>query len=237
MTTATKFWTYAELENKVKTDLDLFEEDFISDEELMGYANEAVDKCEQLVHTLYQDYFLDFASFPIISGTDEYLLPPTIYAHKIRGLIFRNGTTTYKIKRMGDWKKFEKFDGSRTTGATDGYSYEYFLRNSIPGSPVILFSPIPTFQGDCRVWFLRQANRFETGTDVLDVPEANLFVLAYIKQKCAEKEAHGEMTAGLQTATANTDKEAQLLVDTLTAMIPDAENEIEADYSHYEEMT
>lgn len=236
MTTATKFWTYAEIENKVKTDLDLFEEDFISDEELMGYANEAVDKCEQLVHTLYEDYFLDYASFAVVNGTDEYDLPPTIYAHKIRRIVFYNGSTIYKVKRMGDWKKFEEFELARYP-ATSTHYYEYFIRNSAPGFPKLLFTPVPTFGGNCRVWFLRQANRFETGTDVLDVPEANLFVLAYIKQKCSEKEAHGEMTAGLQTATANTDKEAQLLVDTLTAMIPDAENEIEADYSHYEEMT
>ena len=235
MTTLTKFWTYAELEAKVTLDLDLQEEEFISPAEMLSYANEAVDRAEQHVHTIYEDYLLDYANFTVVPGTDEYPLPPTIYAHKIRRILFRDGSRVYTVKRMRDWKKFEHFELNRSTGTSS--EYEYFLRNSVPGIPTILFSDVPQSGGTCRVWFLRQANRFVLPADVLDIPEAHNFVLSYMKYKCIFKETHGEMTAGLQAAFAETEKESQLLVDTLVAMVPDADNEIEADYSHYEEMS
>lgn len=235
MTTLTKFWTYAELEAKVLVDLDMQEEDFVSPAEMMSYANEAVDRAEQHVHTIYEDYLLDYANFSVVASTDEYPLPPTIYAHKIRRILFRNGSTVYTVKRMRDWKKFEHFEQGHSTNTST--EYEYFLRNSVPGSPTILFSSVPQAGGTCRVWFLRQANRFVVSTDLLDIPESHNFVLAYMKYKCIYKETHGEMTAGLQTAHAEVEKESQLLVDTLVAMVPDADNEIEADYSHYEEMS
>ena len=78
-----KYWTWAELKDKVQRDLDLEGEVFINETELLGYANEAIDEVERQVHTLYEDYFLTKAVISLVDGTEEYALPTDIYAFKI----------------------------------------------------------------------------------------------------------------------------------------------------------
>lgn len=236
MSITTLYWTYAMLRDKVLRDLDLEEETFISSSEMLSFANEAIDRCEQEVVTIYEDYFLDYEVLAIVSGQDEYELPPNIYAHKIRRMVFFDGNTVYKVKRLGDWKKFETYELDRANG--NGVNlFDYFIRNAVPGAPTILFTPVPTTMGQVRIWYLRQSNRLEDPVDILDIPEGHNYVLAYMKMKCIEKETHAELTPGLQKAIADVETERKLMVETLTAMVPDAENEIEPDFTLYEEMT
>lgn len=232
MSTATKFWTYNDIKTKIERDLDLEGEVFIQPDELMGYANSAIDMAEQIVHGLYEDYFLDKDTITLASGVDEYALPSRIYAHKIRGIIYRNGSRLYEIKRERDWKKFITYSAGVVSGPTDSVERRYFILNQTAGSPKILFTPPVNEVGSfVTVWFLRQANSFETGTDILDIPEAANFVMQYMKVCCYEKEGN----PNLQKAMADLAAEKIALEGTLTAMIPDANNEIELDLSFYQE--
>lgn len=227
------YWTYAELKNKVQVDLDLQAEDFISDSEMLAYTNEAIDRAAQEVHTLYEDYFITYSLLDLVSGVEEYSLPTDIYAHKIRRIMYRNGSKTYKIGRIPDWHKFEEYSLDRVNGTDTLLSY--FLINSVPGEPRILMTPVPkeTVTGKVKIWYIRRANTLALDTDILDIPEANNYILQYVKVRCLEK----EQNPMLQKAMADLAEEKQLLVSTLAAMVPDADNEIEADFTTYQEMS
>jgi hypothetical protein len=139
MTIASKYWTLLELRDKVREDMDLQEETFISDSELASAANEAIDQAEQEVHTLYEDYFLTDIKLFLESGKEKYNLPGTIYAHKIRRMIFENGSEIYRVRRIGDWKKFERkaIESVNNTSTL----YEWFLVNDTQGDPEINLVP------------------------------------------------------------------------------------------------
>lgn len=232
MAVSTLYWTFDDLNTKVRRDLDLTEETFVTPEEMLGYVNEAIDRAEQEVHTLYEDYFLAKSSLSLLSGQEEYALPDGIYAHKIRRVIYSNGYKVYKVTRLGDWRKFETHAIDRASSKANILSY--FMLNQTPGEPRILFTPVPQETGaNVTIWYIRQANRMVTGTDILDIPEANNYILQYVKVRCLEKE-HNPMS---QKAVVDLETERLQLVSTLAAMVPDAENEIEADFSSYEELS
>jgi hypothetical protein len=344
MPIATRYWTLTELLDKIKDDLDLQEEVFVDDAELTAHINEAIDRAEQEVHALYEDYFLTDTAIHLVAGVEKYDLPDGIYAHKIRRLIFEKGSQIYRVRRMGDWKKFERkaIENVNNTSTL----YEWFLVNDNVATPQVhiippsidtsysatfsassnsmvftddggqvtatvpvgsygtytdpaavaaiieaamnavstnLFTVVYNFQqrkflvtntdgavfsldwsvttnsirglmgfngtdktgllaytgdfavapGRITLWYLRNANRLVNGTDVLDVPEAANYVLQYVKVRVYEKE-HNPM---LQFAQQRLDREREMLVGILAAMVPDAENEIEPDFTMYEEMS
>lgn len=234
MAISTMYWTLATLRTKIEDDLDLDIGDgveaFISLTEFTGLVNEAIDRAEQSVHTLYEDYFLTRAPLQITNGVEEYALPDGIYAHKIRRIVYRNGSTVFEVPRIRDWRKFEKYEASKPNSV--GNQYGYFLINSVPGEPKLLVAPTPSETGNfLQVWYIRGANRLVSDTDKLDIPEAQNFILAYIRMKVFEK----EMNPNLQKAVSDVEMERKQLEETLTAMVPDADNEIEPDYSAYEE--
>lgn len=234
MSIAARYWTYSDLVTKVEADLDLEGEVFVQASELLGYFNEAVDKAEEAVHSLYEDYFLDKDTITLVSATSEYVLPTRIYAHKIRRIIYRNGATCYTINRIKDWRKFEEYALDLVGGSQGSASnYQYFLFNTTAGSPKILFTPEVGESGTyVTVWFLRQANRFVSDSDVLDVPEAANFVMQYVKCRCYEKEGHPNLAKAMGDLAEMKDS----LEGILAAMVPDADNEIEMDLSFYREM-
>lgn len=234
MSIATRFPTYNELVQKLERDLDLEGEVFVTAEELLGYFNEAVDRAEAIVHPIYEDYFLDHDTITLVNGTDEYSLPSRIYAHKIRRIIYRNGSRAYPVHRLKDWKKFEQYTMGLVDGGGDGCEYCFFITNQSAGAPRILFAPPVKEAGTyITVWFLRQANRFVTGTDILDIPEAMNYIIRDVKTQCYEKEGHPNLAKSMSDLA----KEQTLLEGVLTAMVPDAENEIEMDLSFYDELS
>jgi len=225
------YWTTLQLVTKIREDLDMQEETFISPSELLSYINEAIDKAESDVMGLYEDYFLTNAKLSITSGLEEYDLPVDIYAHKIRRIIFQVGSRVYRVSRIKDWHKFEEYSLDRSNSSSR--LYKYFLINKIPGQPQILFSPIPyeTITDAMVVWYTRQANRLEIDGDIMDIPEAYKYIISYAKQKCLFKEKNPAF-AEQKVETADERKE---MITTLATMVPDGDNYIEPDYSSYEE--
>jgi hypothetical protein len=80
--------------NKIQEDCDLINEPFISNDELLGYANEAIESSETAVHTLgIEDvYFLSWDFIYLSPGQSNYNLPADIYANKIRKMFYSNPT-------------------------------------------------------------------------------------------------------------------------------------------------
>lgn len=225
-----RYWTWGEIKTKVQQDLDLEEELFITPSELLAYGNEAVDEAEAEIHSIYEDYFLTKSAITLVQGQSEYDLPTNIYANKIRGIIYRNGTTWYPVMRIRDWKKFEKYTSDVVNQSTA--DYQYMIINSTAGSPKVLLSPSARESGNyLTMWHLRNANRFTVDADICDIPEFVSFVIQFIKVRCYEKEIH----PNADKAVAILQQQRELMKETLSTMVPDADNTIELDLSSYEE--
>lgn len=219
-------WTWAQLKAKVISDLNLTGEDFVDPTELLGYGNEAVSQTEKQVHTIYEDYLLASSPVALTAGTSDYALPSDIFAHKIRGLYYNDGTTKYEISRI---KKLSDVNYVESTWSR----YEYRIVNSASVGPRIRLFPasLETSSSNVVCWYIRSAARFATDADTLDIPEAANFVIAYVKECVKAKErnlASIEWTPALKL-------ELQALIETLTQMVPDDDTSVPLELDFYAE--
>jgi hypothetical protein len=222
--------TWAQIKAKVLADTDTEDEVFITESELLSYANEAIDEAEAEIHGLYEDYFLSKAPLTLVAGTSSYDLPTTIYAHKIRRVIYQKDGIIFTVKRLRDWKKFEQ--KALIDQYSSGYDYSYILTHTTAGDPQFELVPAAKESGAfLTIWFIRNANRLTTDTDVCDIPEFINFIYQYMKVRIYEK----EMNPNLQFAVQALQAQRELMKVTLASMVPDSENEIEMDLSQYEE--
>jgi len=233
MPNANGYWTWAEIRAKVKADTDTEGEVFVRTSELLEYANDAIREAEAEIKSLYEDYFLANTTLSLVSGTSNYDLPTNIYAHKIRRVVYNNGSSVYTINRIQDWKKFE------TKSIADNFAtsdlYQFFITNPIAGSPQLTLVPKARETGTdiVTLWFLRDANRLAVDADICDIPEFITFIFKHMKHAIYEKEGHPNM----DRAYRDLHVERKRMEGVLATMVPDAENEIEVDYTFYEEMT
>lgn len=223
------FWSYAEIKAKVESDLDLEDETFIRADEMLGYANEAVDEAEAEIHGIYEDYFLTRSPLALVTGTEEYAFPSNIYANKIRRIMYRNGGDYYTISRIRDWKKFEEY--TEEIAYQSSTRYRYFLINSTAGAPKIVLSPPAkeTSASNVTIWYIRNANRFAADTDKCDIPEFVEFVIQYMKVRCYEKEGNPLV----QKAITDLEQQRDQMTATLQAMVIDDDDEIQPDLTLY----
>ncbi len=217
--------TRAEIVAKIEADLDLEEETFITTNELYNYINEAIRDCEAEIHTLYEDYFLVSAPISLVTGTSEYSLPADIYANKIRGLVFDNGSDKYLMTRI---KKFEDIPFVQSNDP-----YQFLITNS--GTSGIKLKLFPnsrdTSASFLTVWYLREAKKLAADGDICDIPEFINYILSHIKVSCLKKEGHPL----LPIEVANLDKLRQNMVETLSSMVVDGDTKIPLDTSFYED--
>mgnify|MGYP003656746902 CR=1 FL=1 len=194
-----KYWTLAEIREKVQQDLDLEGEVFIQPQELTNYINQAIDEAEAEIHSIYEDYFLTDYFVPLVADEKLYSLPERIYAHKIRKIIFSDDQSkTYEVSRIPESEKFQDIALTERFRSTEFYRYTIY--NNEVGNPQMYFVPAIR-EGDVspsrmRVWYLRNANRLSIDTDICDIPEFVHFVIAYTKLRCLEKECIQEQNIG-----------------------------------------
>lgn len=227
-----QFETWASFRSKVERDLDIQGEVFVRPDELVGYANEAIDEAEAEIYGLNQDYFLARTTLQLVPDTQSYSLPENIYAKKIRRIVYNNGSSVYTVKHLKDWHKFESLALSEQFITAD--VYRYMLVNTIPGQPEILISPTPNSEtATLDVWYTRQANRM-TGadTDIVDIPECLTFLVQYVKVRVYEKEGHPNFTPAVSIL----EQQRALMRQKLADSVPDADNELEMDFSTYNDM-
>lgn len=224
--------TYGEIKQRVQDQLDLEDEVFIDASEMLQYCQDAIKKCEAKIHTLYEDYFADKVALTLVAGQNEYDLPSTIYADKIRRVVFREGQTIYPVLKFKNFHQFERIEHAENYD-TNG-QYRYWLRNAPTGKKMVMVPNIR--QGSpgelCNVYFLRRAIRPTVDSDLVDIPEFYSFIVAYMKMQCYAKEGH----PNYQLAAAEVDDETKEMENTLSNRVPDDENEIPLDLSFYADM-
>lgn len=225
--------TYEDAKKKVERDLDLEEENFIQAEEMLEYFNEALRQAEAEVLGIYEDYFLAKESFALVSGTSLYSLPTTIYAHKIRRMIYKNGATIYTIKRLRTMDKFLDRAFILNSDPTDYYQYMIF--KATDGHQIELIPAAKeTSASNVTIFYLKKVDVIADDDDIVDkdIPESIDYIYAYVKARCKQKENAGMMPPD---AAQELEYQKKLFVETLTTMVPDDDNEVEQDVSIYQE--
>lgn len=226
-----KYWTWGELSAKIKRDIDTEDEIFVTQDELIGYANEAIDEIEKKIHTLCEDYFITRTYIPVDPNVEELDLPLDIYASKIREVILIKDGQTFPAKQLKNWRKFARYEDNIAVSPGATNLYHYFVLNSTPGAPKLILSPKPVEAGLLAVWYIRNANEIIDTTSILDIPEAATYVTKYCTVKVMQK----ELNPMLETAKADLET---VLLDTiadLSQMFPNNETELEPDYTFYTE--
>lgn len=237
------YWTYSKVRDKVLIDTCMSEEDSVTPNELIGYCNEAISEAEAEIHTLYEDYFLTNATITMVLGSTDYTLPTDLYANKIRALIYSNGSLVYPVVRIRNMQKF--LDVAITQKFATSEEYRYFLlnRSSATGTILTLAPKARESGAFLTLWYLRSANRVPllaneavpsstTDNTVIDIPEFVNFVMACMRGKIFAKESGGTIPP---EAAAEIQQQRKMMVDTLTKMIPDDDDTVEWDLTHYRE--
>jgi hypothetical protein len=173
-----KIWTYQEALNKILNDLDLQDETFISSDEMIGYFNEGMTEAASEIQSLNQDYFLSKYYVPLVSGTKQYELPDNIFANKIRGIYYQNGSTNYPVNQI---RRKDKFENMVLTDeyATDA-DYSYILVNNIPGQQAkmelfptsrdsVVYPPQNGSSTPMSMWYIRNVARIPVVGEMCNV--------------------------------------------------------------------
>ncbi len=219
-------WTWSQIKTKIQNDLDLTDQIMITEEELLAYVNQAIDECEQMILGIYEDYLLQSTALALVTGTSEYALPTNIYAHKIRKIFYDDGNTRYEIKRIRNLVDIPEVD--------DNDDYRYIVTMNSSGAFRVKLYPESreTSASNVTVWHIGNARTLADDADEMNLPEAAHYVIARAKLECARKEGHPIAVALAEEVA----KQQQLLVDSLSAMVPDEDNKIMLDTSFYDDV-
>lgn len=139
--------TYSQLKLFVQNKLDIRDEDFIDDDELLEYTEEALKYCEAEIHKLHieDQYFVAHAVIPMVVGKFDYDMPSNIYGNKILRAIYSNGSFTTVLKRVSNSRRFQNVEDVRKFGTVTNGEYGYMLvNNDIRSGTKIRLYPSPT---------------------------------------------------------------------------------------------
>lgn len=243
-----KLFTYSDLETRVRKDLDLQDSDnFVGNDEMVTYFNEAIEDCESEIMSLNQDYFLKQGTITLVQGTASYSLPTDIYAQKIRALIYSNGPKIYPIQRIKELHEFYKYEETNyyASGETE---YGYILRNDTAGSSSTLSLSPPAIESGAfvKIWYIRHSQRIPLIGEVVngvtttraiqlavvvDIPEWADYLVQFAKCRCYEKEMDPRLPQAVE-ALANRKK---MMVESLSKQVIDNSDEVPMDLEFYME--
>lgn len=225
--------TFSDIELRVRRELDLIDEPSVTQDELIAYANQAIDVAESEIHSLYEDYFLKKATINLVANQSEYALPSDIYAAKIRAVIFNVNNQIYEVMRMTDKRMFEQIKRSEEFSKND--IYRYILTNDGPLTGIRLYlfpAAKETATAGLTVWYLRNANRIVTPTDIIDIPEFSNFIVAKMKWLIGVNKPG---LVAVDGATIDAETQLSLMRETLQNRTPDDWTNVVMDMGAYEE--
>lgn len=228
---AQKIFTVSELIEKIQDEMDLQEESFFDQSDFINAINDGIDEAEQEVMQLNEGYFNTSATLNLVSGTAAYSLPTDIYSAKIKLVQFyRNSSDYYKIHRI---KLRDIADASASTysqGTELMFDIQY--PSSAIGQQIVFYpTPLENLTAGVRLWYIRNAERVALLTDLIDIPDAHMFIFSFVKCKVAMK----EMSPLLSAYKEELEQQRQQLRETMSQMIPDEDEEIERDGSFYQD--
>jgi hypothetical protein len=239
--------SWGEIENKIRRDLDLQDTDnFVGQDEMAGYGNEAIATAEAMIMATNEDYFLKSTPLTLVLGASDIDLPSDIYGQKIREIVYKNGDQIWPLTALKDPKMFyQKAVIDRQAVSMD--EYKYFLKSATAGvQDKLVLVPAALENGAfLEMWYIRNANRIplqdssaEGATRatqvaaVIDIPEWRLYIEQYCKMRIYEKLKEPDKMADSEKKL---QQASSLLINDLADRKKDNENQIAMDISHYVE--
>lgn len=228
--------TFGELKSQLEMELDLESEDFIQDEEMMGYYNSAVTMVESEIVKLglREQYLKTSTLISVVSGTKDYSLPANLIADKIRKIIYRNGTLIYTVPPLKGEGAFELEDELEAEStSSEEYSYALYKTSE---DHLLRLIPTPNLSvtDAIRLIYFKKLNRFTDEDDNCDVPDICYeYIQAFVRYRCFKKESH----ANLPVESAELVAMRTLMGETLQNQVADPDMDmIDSDLSAYKEM-
>ena len=226
--------TWLEEKEAIEEELDLQEEQFISEKQLMKWYNQAIDKCEAHIHNLNEDWFLTDSPFILSKDVRSYDLPDNIYGVSIRSFHYISSTDEYPLNRIVNIN--DTLDENNII-SHDQYSYMVF--NSEANGPQVRFYPTPTkdYLSEITINYIRNAARLEydivlRNEQEIDIPEFSSFCRQYVICKCHEKEKQWQ---SYQVAKAELNELENLMKQTLGKKEKDGQSMLTPDMESAEE--
>lgn len=222
--------TYTNIKTKLQNDLDIIDEDFVSETELLGYMNEAIDDSETLIHTLGLEarYFLTTDTLTLANGTTDYAMPSDIYANKLVKLFYINGSIKYEVTRIRDIAEIPFVQ--------TGEDYRYMILNLTNGI-VQRYYPTPAESGPyIQRYYIRNVRPLTTSSsasNTCEIPECINFLYQHVKMRVYEKEGNPNLPKAMTDLKVQYDLMAQVLRE----MVPDGNNAIPPDFTYYDDMS
>jgi hypothetical protein len=216
--------TWSTIRDEIQQEYDLAEETFIDSDELMVYGNDAIEFIEAQLISSNEQYFLTSSTSSTVSGTATLAMPTDVYANKLRAVLYSYNNNEYEVKRIKDIRE--------TIDVESGDNYKYVITNtSADGTKLKLYPTPSASETDAlTIWYIRNINRFEDDDTTLDVPEAKAFIKQFVIDKAANKE---RMTPDAPLSP-KCERLLLELISALSNMIPDENNEVLMNWSHYE---
>jgi hypothetical protein len=195
--------TLSELRTFVQNKLDLRDEDFIDDAEILEYTEEAIKYCEAEIHKLNieDQYFVAHGTIPLVAGRSDYALPTNVYGNKILRLVYSNGSVIRTIKRATRQLRFEDMEQESRFGSSQAGGYSYMLiNNSQRGGTKLRFYPTPN---ETSSTYTETATVVDNSTTLQDLTTSSVQVGWFIESSTTGIEP-GTRVASIDTSNAIT---------------------------------
>lgn len=220
--------TYTEILAKLENDYDLNDETFMTQAELLGYMNAAIDDAEAIIHNLHFEdkYFRTVANLAFVTGTQDYSLPSDIYGNKILAFFYVNGSQKYEIGRIKDVRETQNID--------IGDAYRYLpINTTASGVKIRVYPTLAETSSNNELWYIRNMIRLTTSasaSNVCEVPESVNFIYQHVKKSIARKMRRQDLIAMEDQELKN---QYNLMLDNLKEMVPDNNNLVTQDLTSY----
>lgn len=220
--------TYSEMRTKLLNDYDINDLNFVTETELIGYINEAIDDSETAIHTMnWEDkYFLTSYQFPWVAGTSSYSPPTDIYGNKVRLIQYVSGATVYPITRI------QRLEDLPFINPADPYQY-LITNDATLGYQYTFYPPVAETSSNATLWYIRNMRRVTSSllsANVCEIPECVNFVYAHVKWNLSKKTRRPELIA---IEDANRQLQYGLMMDALKDMTAETNNLAFQDLSSY----
>jgi len=221
--------TLKTLREEIQADLDLEDENFISDADINRWINQGIRSAERIIHGLYEDYFLCSADTDITTASNLVSYPSDVYGNKIRKILFKNGKDVHEVRRVSNLRDATDRDINET-GSNPTLEWSP-TNDSTNGRKIRLF-PSASRNGTLTIWYIRNALQLSADDSECDIDEFEIYVTQSAKVQCFLKE--GDPRAN-EAKMLEQQYKADM-IETLSNMVPDNNDEIPMDMSFYDDV-
>jgi hypothetical protein len=210
-----------ELEDEL--DIDIDQGEVVSDTQFKRAVNRYTRECALHIYPMNQDYYRTTDIVSLVDATSEYAMPTGIFANKIRYVQFDDSSVDYEVFRI----KLEEIPNVETTD-----DFQYDIINKISGGTKYKVYPTPTANDSTSMTrhFIRAINEVSGDASVIDLPDTTLL---YHLCKIFLMRKKGDPMLAMEIQ--QTPYYQRLYHTNLEVMLPNWNEQMDPDLSHYEE--